>query len=200
MPMLLLAQGLERLLKLTYVVATIHRTGAAPQPSELKPRSGISHDLHKAIDYVAAISEPHASRLLEQRDEPVTRLLLKLLSAAALRDRYHFLDLLTGDQRRHPADDDPNRRWESELERAVIDARPEVRDALLSGDPQRRERAHQAVSADISMRVGELLGAVHHLWANRDVVGADATKHATTIRTYGHLGAQQQQLWAPIAL
>lgn len=83
---------------------------------------------------------------------------------------------------------------------AVIDRRPELRDALFSGDPQRRDRAQEAVSANIATRVGELLGAVHHLWANRHVVGADATKHATTIRTYGHFGAQQQQLWAPIAL
>ena len=85
---------------------------------------GISHDRHKVIDYVAAVREPHASRVREQRDEPVTRLLLGLLSAVALRDRNHFLDLLTGDQRRHPADDAPNRRWESDLEQLSSTAAP----------------------------------------------------------------------------
>jgi hypothetical protein len=130
LPLQLLAQGFERLLKLTLAFVTYEQTGSLPTAAELK-----THDLEKLLEALmakAATDHAYASRPAVKDDlaflakDPLFLLCLNIVASFAKRDRYHDLTVLLSGS---APSSSPAHTW-SEVENALLDRHPEWRARL----------------------------------------------------------------------
>jgi hypothetical protein len=166
LPMQMLAQGLERFLKVTYAMAELGGSGALPTRDRLRTKYG--HDLVRltddlvqatagAADYVGrpAVRED-LSFISSQSD---LRRILALLSEFGKESRYHRLDEFLD-----PAsaiDDDPYRKWQ-EFEMDVIRRQPEWLQQMSSTD--RAEQLRRDATAYAAYLLDRFARALARMW------------------------------------
>lgn len=162
LPMQLLAQGLERFLKLTYAMAVIGERGTLPTPDSVRGRFG--HDLlgltdellrcvENADEYVGGATV-RADLKFIRTDEDL-RSILALLSEFGKGGRYHRLDEFL-DPESVSAAADPYQRWQ-ELELEIIRRQPgwleDIKDPAAAAELQRQALVHLTSRVDRFARV-----------------------------------------------
>jgi hypothetical protein len=93
MPLLLVSQGLERLLKLAVCTAQLKRTGALPTWEEV--RSRFLHNLIALLDAVTPLLDSYKIRRITTEEQEL-HLLLQVMSDLGSWARYYELDTLLG--------------------------------------------------------------------------------------------------------
>jgi len=123
LPQLLLASGLERLMKCYFCLVYKAKNGQYPDTSFLK---NLGHDLQKLKqtlidDYFPTNDIPIlCDDLVYLREDPLLERIIHVLSEFGQKARYYNLDIVTG-SRKPPID--PKREWE-ELEKGLEDPTP----------------------------------------------------------------------------
>lgn len=129
LPLHLLSQGLERLLKLTWALCTFERTGLLPSGKEVKR---VGHDLLSLETEVPTLARScdkccHRPLITEEdkfiANDAVLRATIEALSNFARAARYRDLDLLL-DPRRAAEIPDVRKQW-SQVESLVLALHPE---------------------------------------------------------------------------
>jgi len=128
LPLLVLANGLERLIKLTLVGARLHTEGSVPAFAEIagfkhflwEPTVALVECVERESDYARRAAVQADLRFV--RSDPRLRELLDLLGAFGQRHRYHRLDEVLG--KTVSVEDDPYRRW-SAMEVSILQEHPE---------------------------------------------------------------------------
>lgn len=125
LPQLLLASGLERLMKCYFCLVHEARNGQYPDTKFLKR---IGHDLKKlkqtlVADYYSVNNRPFLVQDLEYlKNDPLLDKIIHILSEFGQKARYYNLDIITGSQQ-PPID--PKSEWE-ELEKQIEDPAPYI--------------------------------------------------------------------------
>ena len=167
LPLQLLAQGIERLLKLTYVLGVLEATSQMPKSKELK--DGFRHDLMKVLDAVVALAEADVdftSRpavvedLAFVRTDEDLRSMLEILSDFGQQGRYHNLETLlnqsSGDRRPSPEE-----AWQR-LEAEFLRRHPEWVNRI--GTPEFTSGWYQALAGDVTEILQRFLRAICRMW------------------------------------
>jgi hypothetical protein len=190
LPLQLLAQGLERFLKLTYVLAVLHDSGGLPSIREVKR---YSHDLERLADkLVSRVAPKHAVQVDIEfiRTDGDLRSLLRLLSDFGQESRYHHLDALL-----EPAsvqvENDPARRW-SEFEDAFISQRPDWIERMRTYEGQ-QEVFREAATA-VAALVDQLSRAIARMWT-QGALPEEAARCSAQLMTF--LFLRDNQLGVP---
>ena len=188
LPMQLLSQGLERLLKLTWALGRRRETGVLPTRAEVKK---VSHDLLRldveVLDLASRCGEfvrrpLIVSELTFAREDPILRAMLSALSDFAKVARYHDLDLLLG----HPvAVPDIRQTW-SDIESAVLKLDPAW--ASKAGDPGGPwwETWYATLAADLVSRLQHYIRLVAFMWT-LGPLGEFGRRYYSPLREYVHL-------------
>ena len=166
LPLQLLAQGLERLLKLTYVLGTVESSGQIPTSVELRK---FGHDLLALTDEVVKIaradtdfiSRPAIAHDLEfiSTDEDL-RAMLEALSHFGKQGRYHDLEILLGADP-DALGDSPEQAWQ-QLEADFLRRHPEWVSKL--GTAEFSAGWYQALAADVTGVLQRFLRGVCRMW------------------------------------
>lgn len=181
----LLAQGLERFTKLTYVLAREHVAGEHTTQEELKPGKGFGHNLPKVTKALVALAErcpSYTSRPQGRADLEVVHhdgllpSILQLLGDFAKWGRYYRLNGVLDPHTR--PEDDPAERWQ-QIEGQVFRARPELEQRLLSA-PEQNASAWAEVIGELQLVIGGHAGAVARMWT-RGVLGSNAKSHTPSL-------------------
>lgn len=165
LPMQLLAQGLERFLKLTYAMAELGDSGALPTAKTMK---SLGHDIAAIADALIGRIERHEACVGGEvqddlefiRSDPDLRRVLALLTEFGNRGRYHRLDEFL-DPESADGDSDPCRRWQA-FELEIAQRRPDWLDAL--GTHQRATELQREASAHIASLIDRFSRAIARMW------------------------------------
>lgn len=167
LPLQLLSQGIERLLKLTYVLGILEATGRMPSSKELRAEFG--HDLMKLVDAVVALAdddEDFSSRpavaddLAFVRTDDDLRSMLEILSDFGQQGRYHNLETLLhqGSGDRGPS---PEEAWQR-LEAGILRRHPEWFERR--GMPEFTSGWYEVLAGDITSVLQRFLRATCRMW------------------------------------
>ena len=167
LPLQLLAQGLERFLKVTYAMAARRETGKLPTPKEIRGRFG--HDLIAITEGLLQsvegsdeyIDRPAVRDDLEFiRADQDLRDLLVLLSEFGKHGRYQRLDAFLAPE---SVDDEANpyRRWE-ELESKIARRHPGWSDKI--GDVQGARELQRMAGDQMAYLVDRFARAIARMW------------------------------------
>lgn len=182
LPLQLLAQGFERLLKLTYSLAWLKQHGTLPDHDVFIKRYGhsvirLTDDLVELVD-----TEPeYVSRPAVQADltfirtDSDLRRCLTLLSTFGTWSRYYRFEEFLGTRNLSPADD-PDRAWHS-IELDALRARPHWIDPLSA---EATAEAHWHVAGYVTRTLEKFARAIVRMW----VLGAldeEARRHTATL-------------------
>ncbi len=166
LPMQLLAQGLERFLKLTYAMAELNATESLPLPRTIR---GFGHDLVALTDGLGALVakvDEYATRPAVQQDlefmraDKDLRRMLTLLSDFGRRGRYHRLDEFLSPEI-VDGDADPTRGWQ-ELEMEISQRSRDWADTITT--PDGAGEIHRWINGHLSYRVERLAQAIARMW------------------------------------
>jgi hypothetical protein len=124
LPILLLANGFERLLKIIICYKYYNKRGHFPTISEIK-----GHDIQPLLDKVTSecftpkyLEIPAARQDLKfLQDDTLLKSIIKILSDFGDHDRYYNLDIVIG---KHADSESPEDEWGKKLELAVINIHP----------------------------------------------------------------------------
>lgn len=188
LPMQLLSQGLERLLKLTWALGRSREVGALPSHKEVK---SVSHDLLRLDGEVLALGarcEEFVRRPLIQselafaRDDPILRDMLSALSDFATVARYRDLDLLLGHAATIP---DVRQRWSS-IEKQVLELDPEW--ASKAADPAGAwwDVWYANLASDLVSRLQHYIRLIAFMWT-LGPLGDLGRRYYSPLREYVHL-------------
>lgn len=137
LPLLTLANGFERYMKVILCLHEVEQSGRFPSRSQLlEGRKG--HDLSHLLQRI--VNECFSPRYVERipvgsedvaylRDNERLRKIVELLSRFGQAARYYHLDVILGEE---PGTDSPEDEW-SALEMEILETRPELIQAL--GEP-----------------------------------------------------------------
>jgi hypothetical protein len=167
LPMQLLAQGLERLLKLTYAVADLGEKGALPSGRAIARDFG--HDLVALADALTErvkgaetyVHRPAVRDDLEfvRSDEDLRRV-LTVLSEFGMGGRYHRLDeFLDPESVRDRVD--PYRDWER-LESEIVRRQPAWAERI--GDPRAARELQRGAITYVAQLVDRFARALARMW------------------------------------
>ena len=190
LPLQLLAQGLERLLKLTYVLAVLEESDGLPSIRDIK---AFSHGLERIADQLVVLVAPkHGVQedLEFIRSDGDLRSLLRLLSNFGQESRYHYLDALL-DPSSARVDDDPRLQW-SEFEDAFISRRPNWAERL--GTPEGQEDVFHEAATGIAALVDRLSRAIARMWT-QGALPEEAAQFSPQLGVFLHL--RDEQLGVP---
>jgi hypothetical protein len=157
LPLQLLAQGFERLLKVTLALALLERDGELPQPSTFKGKGGYRHDIVKLTDDLVdiAAARPDYIRRPAVRDDidfirndAALDRILQLLTAFGKWSRYNTFEQFLAPEAVEP-ERDPEQQWR-DIEMDVVRSQPEGLTLLASPDSQ----------AEVYRRIAEHLTGV----------------------------------------
>lgn len=166
LPMQLLAQGFERLLKLTLALAELETKGKLPTSKRLK--SAYGHDIVALTDAVVELvadRPTYADRPAVQEDldflrrDTHLRRMLGVLSTFGAWSRYYRLEEFLNPDQVKP-DDDPDRAWEA-IESEVLRQHPDWSQQL---DPQGAGVAFEAIAEDITATLDRFARAITRMW------------------------------------
>lgn len=167
LPMQLLSQGFERLLKVTYAMAMRERSGAMPTAATIK--RDFRHDLLKlndALVEVASSVEEYVSRpaVCEDLDflskDGELRRILKLLSTFGTWSRYYNLGVLL-DPSSAQAEDDPALAWQA-IESEALRRMPDGLDRL--GEPSEQYKLFEEIYEEVSKPLDRFSRAISRMW------------------------------------
>ena len=190
LPLQLLAQGLERLLKLTYVLAVLEDSGELPSIREMRK---YSHDLERlADDLIRLIAPTHRVQVdLEFiRSDGDLRSLLRLLSNFGQESRYHHLNALL-DPASVQVENDPSRQW-SEFEDEFISRRPDWIERFGTYDGQ--EEIFREAATAIAALVDRLSRAITRMWT-QGALPEEAARYSPQLMKF--LLLRDEQLGVP---
>jgi hypothetical protein len=165
LPLLVIATGLERLVKLTLAVALLERDGKTPPSREMRKKYG--HRLAPLMhDLVAVVSaQPDYARRPAVRDDIAflredqrLSFILDLLGGFGQNGRFHRLDTLLGESTR--AEEDPYWQWD-ELEMTIARDDPGWLE-LIAGP--RYEDLRARVGATIAALIDRCVRALCRMW------------------------------------
>lgn len=192
LPLQLLAQGLERLLKLTYGLAWLKTHNELPSMAVFKNR--FRHDLVALTDAtVELVSEEsgYTNRVAVQEDleflrhDQDLRSYLRLLSTFGTWSRYYRFEQFLGASL--SAEDDPDQQWSAfELEAL---RRTDGWEQLL-GSPMGGDESHRRVSAHIAGILNRFARAITRMWTLGGV-HEQGRVHVGTIRDFLMLNDEQ---------
>jgi hypothetical protein len=183
LPMQLLAQGLERLLKLTLALAELKDSGALPDPKTLKSTYG--HDILALVDAVVGLVEgqdEYVCRPAVQedlsflRDDSHLRSVLAALSTFGTWSRYYRLQEFLAPEDVDPKDD-PDRAWKR-IEMELLQAHPDWMEQL---EPGRQGRAAETIARDLTATLERFGRAITRMWT-LGALHAEAGRHVGVIR------------------
>lgn len=166
LPLVLLAQGIERLLKLTYVLGVLESTSQIPTSAQIKK---FGHDLLVLTDEVVKIARGNnefaarpaiASDLAFVDTDQDLRAMLRVLSDFGKQGRYHNLDILLAENPSRLGQS-PEEAWQ-QLESDFLARHPEWKDKL--GTPEFSTGWYQALAADVTEVLQRFLRAVCRMW------------------------------------
>lgn len=160
LPLQLLAQGLERFLKLTYALAVLQASGELPSIREMR---GFSHDLERLVDELVTLVAPtHRVQgdLEFIRSDGDLRSLLRLLSEFGQESRYHHLNAFLAPSSVE-VENDPSRRW-SEFESEFASRQPNWVERM--GSHEGIEEALADVASSVAALVDRLSRAIARMW------------------------------------
>ena len=165
LPLLTLASGFERLMKVMLCFRILEQTGEFPKPEDL-PSGRKGHDLEFLLKkireecfldhYVDQI--PVAKEDLEYLESEELLSFLSILSRFGQAARYHHLDVVLGKQ---PTTDAPNREWES-LETDILLKRPDLIKEME--DFPASERPQQEIAIEVVARLERFARALARLF------------------------------------
>ncbi|MBW8060378.1 MAG: hypothetical protein FVQ78_08645 [Solirubrobacterales bacterium] len=186
LPMQLLSQGFERLLKVTYAMALRERSGAMPTVASLKRDYG--HDLTKindALIEVVTSNEEYAARPAVRDDldflsaDRDLRRVLKLLSSFGTWSRYYNLGVLL-DPSSAAAKNDPALAWQA-IERESLQRMPEGLERL--GQPSELTDLFQEIYEEISKTLDRFTRAISRMWT-LGPLGPEGQRHMGLIKEF----------------
>jgi hypothetical protein len=192
LPLQLLAQGLERFLKLTYVLAVLEDSGNLPSIRQMR-RYG--HDLERlADDLVTLVAPTHRVQVdLEFiRSDGDLASLLRLLSDFGQESRYHHLNSLL-DPGSVQVEDDPSRRW-SEFEDQFVSRPPGWIGRM--GTYEGQEEVFREAARAIAALVDRLSRAIARMWT-QGALPEEAGRYAPQLTRF--LLLRDEQLGVPRA-
>jgi hypothetical protein len=163
-PLLLLASGLERLMKTILCYQVIEKTGRLPNKGEFPE----IHDLVGLLDRITESEWPqeYTSRPVSEEDleylrgDTGLRPILQALSdfADARRGRYYNLEVLLG---RDPDWDSPEQAW-SALEMAILREQPDWEERMLQASAL--DDIYEAIAETLVARLERMLRALARLF------------------------------------
>jgi hypothetical protein len=188
LPMQLLAQGFERLLKLTLALAEFGISGELPTPKRL--RNDFKHNIVALTDAVVeqvATQPDYVCRPAVQDDldfirhDTHLRQMLGVLSTFGTWSRYYRLaEFLDPDGL--DSDDDPDRAWEA-IESAVLRRHPDWLEQL---DPTADGRAFETIARDITATLDRFARAITRMWT-LGALHPEARRHLGMIKGFLYL-------------
>lgn len=196
LPMQLLAQGLERLLKLTLALAELEATGGLPPSKRL--RADYGHDIVALTDAVVervANQPAYARRPAVQDDldfighDAHLRKMLEVLSTFGTWSRYYRLEEFLDPAGVDP-EDDPDRAWEA-IESEILRKHPDWIEQL---DPKAGGRAFETIASDIMSTLDRFARAITRMWT-LGALHEEAKRHLGTIK--GFLFLRDHELGQP---
>jgi hypothetical protein len=197
LPMQLLAQGFERLLKLTLALAELQATGALPPSKHLRVEYG--HDIVALTDAVVervANQPAYARRPAVQedldfiRDDAHLRQMLAVLSTFGTWSRYYRLEEFLDPHGVAP-EDDPDLAWEA-IETEILRRHP---DWIQQLDPKEGGLAFETIARDITATLDRFARAITRMWT-LGALHEEARHHLGTIK--GFLFLRDHELGQPV--
>ena len=167
LPMQLLSQGFERLLKATYAMAV--REQSCEMPTSVTVKRDFGHDLLKLTDALVEVVSPvgeYTSRPAVREDleflsdDRELRRILKLLSTFGTWSRYYNLGVLL-DPSSARAEDDPALAWQ-EIEGEALRRMPGGLDRL--GELSEQDKLFQEIYEEISRPLDRFSRAISRMW------------------------------------
>lgn len=129
-----LVNGVERLMKITYILDHHGRTGACPTNEELR---GLGHDIGVLYLRMESIALDRSLTIEAVPDPEINAVLLSVLTEFGKQTRYYNLNSLVGAR---PTDVDPIARWDAELMKLILEKHPprtkpmtDIERALVAG-------------------------------------------------------------------
>lgn len=185
LPMQLLAQGFERLLKLTLALAELKTQGTLPSPYTLRKEYG--HDIVALLDRVLDVvtqQTDYARRPAVQEDlaflrgDAHLRQMLSVLSTFGKWSRYYRLQEFLNPDSVDP-EDDPDRAWET-IESEVLRLHP---DWVAQVDSAGGGRAFESIARDVTATLERFGRAVTRMWT-LGALDDEARRHLGVIKNF----------------
>lgn len=158
LPLQLLSQGLERLMKSYVCVAVMNKTASYPTSKYIKHELG--HSLEVLLNEILSkyyVMDARPVVVQDQRfltSETSIRELLSILTEFGGYTRYHNLNIVTADPRMSV---DPVQRWEK-LENKIRDGDPSIRDRLF--DWEQHDELYRGIARHIVVLFERLISAL----------------------------------------
>lgn len=153
-PLILLANGLERLLKCILCFHTFENTGELPTMTTIK--KNFNHNIAKLFEYVFShcYSDNFIRKGTTQKDlqffrtNPVFQGLVKVINDFALKDRYANLDLILYEKL--PKSRNPNDMWGEQIELVLMREYPEMQQLSITDNQEFRRRSSRYIAASLN--------------------------------------------------
>ncbi|MCK5035301.1 MAG: hypothetical protein KAS73_05355 [Candidatus Sabulitectum sp.] len=153
-PLILLANGLERLLKCIFCFYTLENTGKLPTMTAIK--KDFNHNIAKLFEYVFShcYSDDFIGKGTTQKDlyffrtNPVFQGLVKVINDFALRDRYANLDLILYEDL--PKSSNPDDAWGKWIELVLMQEYPEMQQLSITDNKEFRRRSSRYIAASLN--------------------------------------------------
>ncbi|MCK5843004.1 MAG: hypothetical protein KAH31_12595 [Candidatus Sabulitectum sp.] len=153
-PLILLANGLERLLKCIFCFYTLENTGKLPTIVTIK--DDFNHNIVKLLNYVFnhCYSDDFIRKSTNQKDlhffrtNPVFQGLVKVINDFALRDRYANLDLILCENL--PKSRNPDDMWGEQIVLVLMQEYPEMQQLSITDNKEFRRRSSRYIAASLN--------------------------------------------------
>jgi len=163
LPLLLLANGSERLCKCVLILKHQKDTGQFPDQAMLKKWG---HDVEVLTD--AILEDCYPDKYLRRpvavedqqflRSDPLLREAVACLSRYGSGGRYHDLDIISG---KKPSGESPESAWQR-LEMAIVQSDPKMKVMLL--DPRAGNMLYSAINLQLQVTLERYFRALCHLF------------------------------------
>ena len=187
LPLLTLASGFERFMKVTLCFRIIDKTGDFPKTNDI-PAGRKGHDLILLLekirdecflqDYLNNV--PVAPSDLDYLQSEELTSFLTILSNFGQSARYYNLDLIIG---RNPSTQDPEHEWQN-LETKITMSRPKLFNELRSTPSS--EKLYEEINTEIVIRLERFARAISRLYTIGRI-GKEAKMHLGKIKDFLHL-------------
>ncbi|MCD4707657.1 MAG: hypothetical protein K8S62_07945 [Candidatus Sabulitectum sp.] len=182
-PLILLANGLERLLKCIFCFYTLENTGKLPTIATIK--KDFNHNIAKLFEYVFShcYSEDFIRKGTTQKDlqffrtNPVFQGLVRVINNFALRDRYANLDLILCENL--PKSRNPDDAWGKWIELVLMQEYLEMQHLSITDNKEFRRQSSRFVVASLN----RLMFSFVHLMI-RGKIGKYANTSAEPLRIF----------------
>lgn len=184
-PLILLANGLERLLKCIFCFYTLENTGKLPTIVTIK--NDFNHNIAKLFEYVFShcYSDDFTSKGTNQEDlhffrtNPVFQGLVNAINDFALRDRYANLDLILCENL--PKSRNPDDAWGKWIELVLMQEYPEMQQLSITNNKEFRRQSSRYIVASLNRL---MYSFVHLMILGK--IGEYANTSAGPLRNFKH--------------